>query len=336
MAQHAIGGVYELGIGTRDALKDVHYWQQFGYHVLDVGDLSAADAESLYDVKSALRSVRLGHQDADHGLVRLMQWDTPTNDGLGLAPMRVRGNRWSAALVEDMYNVVNHTEDAIAAGNPMFYIAPIRQQIYSAGAGRPFLDQWVGVRETFVFQPTTRQMLFERFGYSIPDYGKVNPNAHFKCSQITHFGLVVQGGDEIIDFYEEALGLLRARDHLISPYEKVKDGANVFQLQEGDSYICTDYDDPRSSASDFMAARSGRLKIIRYDTDENLPDMHAESRPGALGYALYTYRVRDIDSYHARVSGSTATDVTPMMSNEFGERSFSFIAPDGYFWTLVG
>jgi hypothetical protein len=27
--------------------------------------------------------------------------------------------------------------------------------------------------------------------------------------------------------------------------------------------------------------------------------------------------------------------ITEIVANEFGEQSFSFIAPDGYFWTLI-
>ena len=34
--------------------------------------------------------------------------------------------------------------------------------------------------------------------------------------------------------------------------------------------------------------------------------------------------------------GGSATIVTNSIENEFEEPSFSFIAPDGTFWTLVG
>jgi uncharacterized glyoxalase superfamily protein PhnB len=51
--------------------------------------------------------------------------------------------------------------------------------------------------------------------------------------------------------------------------------------------------------------------------------------------SLYTYRVREIQTYCDRIQQSSAQNVTNIVSNEFGEMSFSFIAPDGYFWTLV-
>jgi uncharacterized glyoxalase superfamily protein PhnB len=55
-----------------------------------------------------------------------------------------------------------------------------------------------------------------------------------------------------------------------------------------------------------------------------------------LGYSLYTYRVRGIEKYREKVKASKATNVTEIHKNEFGEKSFSFTAPDGYFWTILG
>ena len=40
------------------------------------------------------------------------------------------------------------------------------------------------------------------------------------------------------------------------------------------------------------------------------------------------------NSGHHKVIESEATKMTPIVINEFGEKSFSFVAPDGYFWTL--
>jgi uncharacterized glyoxalase superfamily protein PhnB len=36
-----------------------------------------------------------------------------------------------------------------------------------------------------------------------------------------------------------------------------------------------------------------------------------------------------------RVCGSGATGLTDVLADEFGTRSFSFVAPDGYSWTLL-
>jgi uncharacterized glyoxalase superfamily protein PhnB len=72
-----------------------------------------------------------------------------------------------------------------------------------------------------------------------------------------------------------------------------------------------------------------------YKPNWRTPDLSACSRPGSRGLTLSTFRVDNIADYHAKVAASAATSVTPVLSNEFGEQSFSFVAPDGVFWTLI-
>ena len=106
----------------------------------------------------------------------------------------------------------------------------------------------------------------------------------------------------------------------------------------------TAFDDPRSSKTDWQAARSGRLYIVRFPEALELPDYFEQARPGALGVSLYTYRVKGVEAWCELISqrlqrdlirSSSAQQSTDIITNEFGERSFSFIAPDGYFWTLI-
>ena len=329
-----ISGVYELCIGTPDPLQDLLYWQQYGYTPGALGGLDAARAEGLYGVRSSLRSLRLHHQDADHGLIRLMQWDEPRNDGLGLTGLRGLGTRWGAMLTENILDIVNHAEDAAAQGLPIHTTPLIRQQIYEAAGGTPFTDPAPCVREIIMLQPRARQVMFQRFGYAIPGYGKVNPASAFKSSQVTHFGLVMHTDHSALDFYEETLGLLRVKSNSEATYEKVSDGPNVFELAPGERYLCTDFDEPGSSLNP-LQAKSGRLKVIHYDPGAEVPDRFELARPGSLGASLYTYRVASLDDYYGRVKASRASDLTDIGTNEFGERSFSFTAPDGYVWTLL-
>lgn len=302
----------------------------------EIGELGATGAGVLYGVSSDLRSVRLVHGDADHGLIRLMTWERPTGDGLGLAPMRVEGSRWTAILTADVTAIANHAEDAVAAGMPVRYVAPQWERIYDFGRGRPFLDPAVGVREMALVWPLTRQVFYERFNYELPQYGKISPASHFRTSQVTHFGIVYRAdGKEALDFYDGTLGLLRVHDDVTHTYEGSRGSRLIFDLNPKESYHVTDFDDPRSSATDLLAARSGRLKVLRFPEASAMPDLRRASRPGSLGMSLYTLRARKLDDYHARVSQSVATCVSPIARNEFGERSFSFVAPDGYFWTMV-
>lgn len=341
-----IGGVYELCIGVPDLLEQARYWQQFGYRLGEIGELDAAAAAELYGASSAVRSVRLLHQEADHGLIRLMQWEAPAGKGLGLAPMKVVGGRWGAMLTEDVYLVSTHAQEALSAGRPVWFVEPQKQVIYRVGAeGRPFVQPDIHVREAALIQPFSRQILFERFGYTVPLYGKVNESCHFPTSQVTHAGLVVQmplaqieAGypADLLKFYEDGLGLVRRQRGELhwADYDHAA-ARNIFSLEPGERYTSIDFDDPRSVPWDLAKARSGRLKIIIFPEEVKIADRRAVSRPGQLGLTLYTYRVKGIEGYRDRVSAAGATEITPLSTNEFGERSFSFVSPDGHFWTLV-
>lgn len=333
----SIAGIYEACIGTRDPISQVQYWEQFGYRIGQIGELAALEANKLYGVNSSLRSIRLYHQDSDHGLVRLMIWETPTNEGLQMSSMKVKGNRWVTALTADVLNILNHVENAIAANFPIKYTFPKWAVIYNKDRKfRPFVEPAIGVREMMLLQPLTRQILFERFNYTIPNYGKINESALFKTSQITHMGIVIQDDSkETMRFYEEVLGLLRARDDIETTYKSSPAARQFFGIQPDERFLVTDFDDPRSSNIDFNAVYSGRLHVLRFPDSMALEEQFNKTRPGCLGLSLYTYRVGGIEAYFHRVKASNARQVTEIMSNEFGEKSFSFIAPDGYFWTLI-
>ncbi|WP_414565359.1 MULTISPECIES: VOC family protein [unclassified Anabaena] len=332
-----IAGIYEVCIGVPDPIFAIQYWDKFGYRIGQVGELSADAAYQLYGVNSALRSIRLYHQSADHGLIRLMVWQNPTNQGLGLASMKVKGNRWATTLTADVLTILNHAEDAKAGNWAIKYTNPHWEVIYNKERkSRPFTEPAVGVREMLLLQPLTRQVLFQRFGYSLPNYGQINNHAAFKTSQFTHMGMIVQDDSkQILKFYEEVLGLLRVRDDVETSYESSPAGREMFDLKPGEKFIVTAFDEPRSSATDLMAARSGRLYIIRFPEAIDLESRFEASQPGCLGISLYTYRIREIEEYCDRIQASSVQKYTNIVENEFREKSFSFVAPDGYFWNLL-
>ena len=98
-----IGGIYEVCIGVTDAISAIQYWQQFGYRIGEIGELTATTAYQLYRVDSALQTIRLYHQNADHALIRLMIWQNPTSTGLGVSSMKTKGNRWATTY---FWNIV--------------------------------------------------------------------------------------------------------------------------------------------------------------------------------------------------------------------------------------
>lgn len=333
----SIVGIYEVCIGVPNLEAAIDYWQQFGYRVGEQGNLSASMTQALYQVNSPLRSIRLLHQTSDHGLIRLMQWEQPCNEGLGLESMKVKGNRWATTLTADILTILNQAEEADRAGFPIRFTMPHWEIIYNKDRQmRPFLDPAIGVREMMLLQPLARQVLFQRFGYTLPNYGQINEQAAFKASQVTHMGLVTQDDrKETLQFYDDVLGLLRVRDDVETTYESSQAGRQIFDLQPGEKFFVTAFDDPRSSVTDLQAARSGRLYIVRFPEAYSLPNRFEKASPGCLGVSLYTYCVGDIGRYRDRVQASSAQAITEIVENEFGDRSFSFIAPDGYFWTLV-
>ena len=332
----AIEGIYEACIGVRDPIPQIQYWEQFGYRIGAVGELSKSAVNQLYGVDSALRSIRLYHGDADHGLIRLMIWENPTNEGLKMSSMKVKGTRWTTTLTADVLNILNQIEAAVAADLPLKYTYPSWEIIYNKERkARPFIDPAIGVREMMLLQPLTRQVLFQRFGYTMLSYGSINNSAPFKTSQITHMGMVIQDDSkETLKFYEETLGLLRVRDDVETNYDS-KAGREIFELQKNEKFLVTAFDDPRSSKTNLQAARSGRLYIIRFPDSISIENHFEIAQPGCLGMSLYTYRVRGIKQYLNRIKASRVQKFTEVSLNEFGEESFSFVAPDGYFWTLV-
>jgi catechol 2,3-dioxygenase-like lactoylglutathione lyase family enzyme len=335
--QSQIEGIYEVCIGVIEPISAIQYWEQFGYHVGRIGELSAAAAHQLYGVDSSLQSIRLYHQNADHGLIRLMVWQNHINEGLGMESMKVKGNRWATTLTADVLNILNHIEEAVADSWPIKYTNPHWEVIYNKDRkSRPFFDTAIGVREMLMLQPLTRQVLFQRYGYTLPHYGAINTNSAFKTSQFTHLGMVIQDDSkETLKFYEEVLGLLRVRDDVETSYESSLAGRAIFDLQPGEKFVVTAFDDPRSSTSDLFAARSGRLYIIRFPDSIVLNSRFEAAQPGSLGMCLYTYRVREINLYSDLIKASAAQQVTAIINNEFEEASFSFVSPDGYFWNLL-
>lgn len=334
-----ISGLYEVCIGVTEStlLEQIRYWELFGYRIGPVGGLDARDAEALYGVNSRLRSVRLLHQDADHGLVRLMSWDKPLNEGLGLVKLLVPGSRWSATLTLDVLDIWNHAEAARRAGIPTHIVPPHYDEIYKAPKAEPYIGQLAGVREMVVLHPFARRCFYERFGYTVPAYGKVNEASRFKASQVTHVGLVFQSDDATLPaFYTDVLGLLAQTKERLTSWDDMSESArNNFMMQPGDASYSNLIDNPRAKPGP-AGMVSGRILLRRIPSWVPVEEAFDRARPGCLGYSLYTYRVSDIDHYAGRVAASRATEVTPVLGNEFGERSFSFKAPDGNPWTLVG
>jgi hypothetical protein len=66
-----------------------------------------------------------------------------------------------------------------------------------------------------------------------------------------------------------------------------------------------------------------------------MDDLRALSRPGCLGYSLYTWRVDDLAAMRERlVMTPGVTALGGIRPDEFGRDSLGFTAPDGCPWVL--
>ncbi|MBM3505426.1 MAG: VOC family protein [Alphaproteobacteria bacterium] len=330
-----VGGIYEVGIGVNDLPRAIGYWERFGYRMVAGATLSADVAATLYGVNSAGRSVRLQHLDSDHGLVRLTQWEQSTGAGLGLEPLRGLGSRWSTQITSNILVLLSHAEAARNAGVPCLFDIPAFSRTGTETIGPDFpLEPIRGYREMRLLQPLWRQVVLERLNVHDPDYGRVDDRALFRTSQITHMGLIVQDdAGEKIRFYDQVLGFHRQPERVM-PYERARSvGAHlVYPLPEGEGYRVQPFDDPRNADG---RTRSGRLHLVRFPQSSTLPDWRGVARPGLLGYSLYTLRCADTTAMHRHVAAGGAGALTPIALDEFGQRAFSFVAPDGYFWTMI-
>ena len=338
MTERCTGGLYEVCVGVTDLDRALADFAAYGCQPDLEGSLDAESAQRLYGVRSAVRSVRLAHQHADHGLVRLMQWDKPLNAGLGLTEdLRCVGSRWGVCVTSSVLNIVNHVERALASGAELNLIPPVLAvigELSGERSARPFRDPIVGVREMVLLQPEYRQVFFERFGYESPAYGQIDQSSLLRTSQHTHFGLMVASDDpKIFDFYEHVLCLQRMHEETV-PYENATGSRRIFGLRPGEGFHMVDFDDPASGKA-LADRRSGKLKCVRFAADANIEDRRSHSRAGALGYSLYCWRTFEIEALHERVKQAGATSVSDMLADEFDRRSFTFFAPDGYHWMLI-
>lgn len=329
----AVGGLFDVCIGVPDLVEAIGYWELFGFRVGEIGHLDAASAQALYGVRSGARSVRMSHREADHGLVRLVQWDLPTGPGLSMAPFKVAGSRWSAAEVSQVARVFAHAKFHQLAGHDITMFRP--DAMPAPGTLRnAFSDVINAAFEMAIIQPLYRQVLFERADFPSPLYGAVDPGSFFQGSQFTHCCVITCGvADEAFEFYDRVLGLKRSGDFDLSYSEIGSSGKDIFQLCDGEGFHMFRFDDERSGDAD--QKRSGRLIFFNFKPESALEDLTAESRPGALGYSLYSWRVRDIEATATALEQTGATQISDVFANEFGERSVVATAPDGTPWMFI-
>jgi catechol 2,3-dioxygenase-like lactoylglutathione lyase family enzyme len=198
----------------------------------------------------------------------------------------------------------------------------------------PFVDTLPAVSEYTLIQPHARQALLQRFNYHSRLMGRFVDDALFPATQISHGGMMFTSDDpRVVDFYDRVLGLKRV-SAIEMPYAKTTIQRAAFDLTPDDLYTAYIFEEPRSGA-DNDTRRSGRLLMFRFGSVSQLPDRRAQFSPGALGPALFTWRLRDLAEMRAACQANGCRDVGAIGSDEFGTSCFTCTTPDSFVWTFV-
>ncbi len=207
--------------------------------------------------------------------------------------------------------------------------------VAAPGTGRDsFRGTICGALEMAILLPLYRQVLFERVHFPSPLNGRIAPGSFFEASQFTHCCIVNRGVPaRAFEFHDRVLGLRKSGDFELSYAEIGSSGKDIFRLRDGEGFHMHRFDDPRSGNG--PDKRSGRIIFFNFGAEVEMPDLRAASRPGALGYRLYSLPVDDLEVQRQRVIDAGATDVSPICCNEFGERAIVLTAPDRTHWNLI-
>ncbi|MBD1865761.1 hypothetical protein H6F95_00305 [Cyanobacteria bacterium FACHB-471] len=320
-----ISGIFENCIGSGQAEPALQYWAELGYREIQRGQLSAETAHALYGHASNLTSIRLQNgNSADHGLVRIMVWEQPRNAGLQKSHPFVIGSRWFASLVQDIYAVADAFNDDNAHGGDWIVTEPIRGIEFIGQPGTNFYQRFTGVREFFVVGSETRQAFFQRYNYTRPGYGVIDPTSPLGVSEGTHSSIVTADHDTVA-FYTDVFGLVPANNTRKRSGYQNPATRQILMLEEGNEFLLSSFSSPKTDV--------GVLQV--YTPLYSTPNKLEFAQPGALGASLFTYQVEDIQTFRDRVSRSNARSVTPILSNEFNERSFGLVAPDEMTWVII-
>jgi catechol 2,3-dioxygenase-like lactoylglutathione lyase family enzyme len=331
-----VGGIYDIGVGVTDLAEAQAFWESCGYSAGATAKLSAADAQALYGVDSAATCIRMMHQKATAGLIRLIKWETPLGPGLNMAPLRTHGCRWSVHRTDNIANAYVHGEILRRQGKPIHLVGPhynfdLARKFEEK---RPFKEPIAASGDVLLFVPEAQLVAMTRMNFDVPKYGTINESAPLRMTEGCHMALVLQGDDlAIFDFYEDVIGFKRYHQVDIS-YQPGYMPSDMFSLTPEESFSEIDFDDPEAG-DDPTEHLPGRLRCFLVRSPNPPDDRLARSQPGHIGHSFYSVRVRDIDALHTAVKGSAATHLTKIMPDEFGTPSFTFKAPDGFAWAAM-
>jgi hypothetical protein len=323
-----ISGLYELMVGTLDASVQVKYFAEFGFRVTDSAVFTKEQALKLYGVPSALKTYRLQNGEMDsHGLLRLLQWEKPLGYGVGYGEPETVGSRMAVMKttdiirIYDVFKMLRESRQEKWLPTEPYFDDPLR---INANTALDFYKRPVGVRENAVYGDGFTHVFFQRYGYTIPGYGTINPNAPLKTSEFTHHDFFIKVDSmEQLQYLQTALGLKREKTPEIDG-DWLKGPREVFIMPNGYSHWYVGYVSPNNIC--------GKLKFFMPRGVK--PDQSAHQRPGEMGITLHSFYTAKLQMVYSLVKQHNLKP-TDVQRNEFGENCFVFKGAEGSSWQII-
>jgi hypothetical protein len=328
LPETGISGVYEVMMGVKDVNYALKYFAEFGFRVVDSAVMSEKDALKLYGVSSKLKSYRLQNGEVDaHGLLRMLVWEKSLGEGVGYTVPETIGSRMAVMLTSDIFRLIDIYKAARINGKERWLpTEPIADDLFGLDGKEKnsFFKRPVLVRESAVYGEFFTHVFFQRYGYEIPGYGVINPNAPLKTSEFTHHDFVIKAENmDCLRYLSEGLGMKPEKEPEIDG-DWLKGPKQVFVMPDGSSHLYQGFVSPNDIC--------GKLKF--FIPQQPKPDRSAHQRVGELGITLhsfYTPKLKMVSDNLVKL-GIKPTDI---QKNEFGENSFVFKGPDGVSWQII-
>lgn len=322
-----ISGVYEVMVGTDNAVYAIKYFNEFGFIVKDSAIFTNEQAFKLYGVNSSLKSYRLQNGEIDsHGLLRLLAWESPLGIGVAYAEPETIGQRLSVMMTHDIirltdvYKMLREQQQHWLLTEPVFD-DPLR---INKNGELDFFKRPVGVRENAVYGDIFNHVFFQRYGYSIPGYGTINPATPLKTSEFTHHDFVIKVDSmQQLMYLQTALGLKAEKKPEIDG-DWLKGPRPTFMMTPGSSHWYMGFVSPNNIC--------GKLKFFMPRGIKS--NRSAEQKPGYLGITLHSFYTDKL-SFVFQLVNKQGLKPTTISKNEFGENCFVFRGPEGATWQII-
>lgn len=322
-----ISGLYEVMLATTDAAYAIKYFAEYGFTITDSASMPAAYVQKLYGINTSLKSYRLQNGDVDsHGLLRLLIWGQPLGPGVGYTIPETIGSRMTVmktddiVRLEDVYKTLRANQEKWFV-TTSFFDDPLR---INKNGTTDFFKRPVGVRENAVYGEFFTHVFFQRYGYTIPGYGTINPKANLKTSEFTHHDFFIKTPDMTSLLYLQYAFGLKAEKVPEIDGDFLKGAKVVFNMADGYTHLYQGFVSPNNIC--------GKLKFFIPQGPK--PDASARQRIGELGVTLHSFYTPKINLILSLVK-KYKLFTTEIFKNEFGENSFVCRGPEGVSWQII-